>query len=83
MAIPGYSVERIVAILAEPKVIGSDVKWEPIGARHKLDATVTVESGGLELRVTGNFNGRRWSFSVMIDDHQIFRWCTTTGHTKP
>ena len=83
MLIPGYPAERISAILAEPKVIESDVEWAPLGTRHKLEATVSAAGSGLELRLTGNFNGRRWSFGLMIENQQIFRWCTTEGHTNP
>ena len=83
MPVPGYSVERILAILAEPKVIDSDVDWMPVGTRHKLEAMVTARDSDLELRLTGNFNGRRWSFGLMIEDRQICRWCTTEGHTNP
>ena len=83
MPIPGYSIERIAAILAEPKVIDSDVGWAPIGARYRLETTSRIEVSGLELRITGNFNGRRWSFSLMLGNRQIFRWCTTRGHTNP
>ena len=37
----------------------------------------------MDLRIIGNFNGRRWSFGLMLNNHQIFRWCTTRGHTNP
>ena len=42
-----------------------------------------TQESGTELRVTGNFNGRRWSFSLVIGNAQILRWCTTQGHTNP
>ena len=83
MLLPGLSVEQIVAIMSEPKVIDSDVGWTPIGTQHRLKASARGEVSGVTLRVVGNFNGRRWSFSLMINRHQIFRWCTTQGHTNP
>lgn len=85
MVVPGFSIERILAVLAEPKSIESDVEWTPTGprTRKKLEAVARSEGLGLNLRVTGNFNGRRWSYSLMLGEHQILRWCTTRGHTNP
>jgi len=85
MVIPGYSLERIRAILAEPKSIESDVEWTHTGTRtrQKLEATTRSEAHDLNLRVTGNFNGTRWSYCLMLGEHQILRWCTTRGHTNP
>ena len=85
MVIPGYSLARIRAILAEPKFIESDVVWTSTGTstRQKLEAVARSEAFGLNLRVTGNFNGTRWSYSLMLGEHQILRWCTTRGHTNP
>lgn len=85
MVIQGYSLERISSILAEPKFIESVVEWTPTGTgtRQKLEAVARSETLGLNLRVTGNFNGARWSYSLMLGEHQLLRWCTTRGHTNP
>ena len=83
MVVPGYSIEQLLAVVAEPKAVQSDISWELFGRRRKLEVAARSESLDVELRITGNFNGSRWSFSLMLEDRQILRWCTTRGHTNP